>query len=176
MKKYPRIDHYYSSAVPTTQGLNATFRSQLVYDKDLPGERQPSLFRILQQAGFEGYFINASSRYYANEYREYPAQFGMEHYLAKEDLGNMGYKGASGWGFHNDVMYDVALKTLAENRDKKLFLVCKTLDMHQPILITATPMRRCRRMSGTTGPPPSAACTGWTRPSSTSLKRHPDRA
>lgn len=132
VKKYPRIDHYYSSAVPTTQGLNATFRSQLVYDKDLPGERQPSLFRILQQAGFEGYFINASSRYYANEYREYPAQFGMEHYLAKEDLGNMGYKGASGWGFHNDVMYDAALKTLAENRDKKLFLVCKTLDMHQP--------------------------------------------
>lgn len=132
VEKYPRIDHYYSSAVPTTQGLNATFRSQLIYDKDLPGEKQPSLFRSLQQAGYEGYFINASSRYYANEYREYPAQFGMEHYLAKEDLGNMGYKGASGWGFHNDVMYDVALKTLAEHRDQKLFLVCKTLDMHQP--------------------------------------------
>ncbi|WP_416182420.1 LTA synthase family protein [Acidaminococcus timonensis] len=132
VKKYPHIDHYYSSAVPTTQGLNATFRSQLIYDKDLPGQKQPSLFRSVQQAGYSGYFVNASSRYYANEYREYPAQFGMEHYLAKEDLGNLGYKGASGWGFHNDVMYDFTLKTLAEHRNEKMLLVCKTLDMHQP--------------------------------------------
>ena len=132
LKKYPKLDHYYSSAVPTTQGLNATFRSQLIYDKDLPGENQPSLFRVLQNAGFAGYYYNASSRYYANEYREYPAQFGMEHYTAKEDIGNMGYKGASGWGFHNDVMYDMALKTLEEHKKDKLFLVCKTLDMHQP--------------------------------------------
>ena len=27
LEKYPHLDHYYSSAVPTTQGLNATFRS-----------------------------------------------------------------------------------------------------------------------------------------------------
>ena len=38
LKRYPKVDHYYSSAVPTTQGLNATFRSQLIYDGDLPGE------------------------------------------------------------------------------------------------------------------------------------------
>lgn len=132
LKRYPKVDHYYSSAVPTTQGLNATFRSQLIYDGDLPGENQPSLYRSMQGAGYTGYFLSASSRYYNNEYREYPAQFGMEHYLAKEDIAGMGYKGASGWGFHNDVMYDAALRILNEHKNDKLLLVCKTLDMHQP--------------------------------------------
>jgi phosphoglycerol transferase MdoB-like AlkP superfamily enzyme len=130
--KYPHMDHYYSSAVPTTQGLNATFRSQLIYDGDLPGEHQPSLFRSLSLFDYPGTFLSASSRYYNNEYREYPKQFGMDTYLAKEDLGKMGYTGASGWGFHNDVMYDATLKFLEANRGSKFFLVTKTLDMHQP--------------------------------------------
>ena len=132
VENYPHIDHYYSSDVPTTLGLNTTFRSQLIYDGDLPGARQPSLYRSMQQAGYHGVFLSASSRYYNNEYREYPAQFGMETYVAKEDISRMGYTGASGWGFHNDVMYDVALKYLKEHRNEKFLLVAKTLDMHQP--------------------------------------------
>ena len=67
LEKYPHLDHYYSSAVPTTQGLNATFRSHLIYDPDLPGEAQPSIFRSVQQAGWRGIFMNASSQYYNNE-------------------------------------------------------------------------------------------------------------
>jgi lipoteichoic acid synthase len=132
IEKYPHMDHYYSSAVPTTQGLNATFRSQLIYDGDLPGEQQPSLFRVLSEAGYPGTFFSASSRYYNNEFREYPRQFGMDTYLAKEDLGKMGYTGASGWGFHNDTMYDVTLKFMEAHRNEKFLLVTKTLDMHQP--------------------------------------------
>ena len=62
LEKYPHLDHYYSSAVPTTQGLNATFRSHLIYDPDLPGEAQPSIFRSVQQAGWRGIFMNASSQ------------------------------------------------------------------------------------------------------------------
>ena len=57
VEKYPHLDHYYSSAVPTTQGLNATFRSQLIYDGDLPGTHQPSLFRSLEKAGIPGTFF-----------------------------------------------------------------------------------------------------------------------
>ena len=132
LQKYPRMDHYYSSAIPTTQGLNSTFRSQFIYDEDLNGATQPSIFRQADKAGYKGIFVNASSRYYANEYREYPNQFGMKEYYAKEDLKAKGYKGASGWGFHNDVMYDNALRILEENKKEKLFLVVKTSDMHQP--------------------------------------------
>ena len=130
--RYPHLNKYYSSAVPTTQGLNATFRSHLIMDKDVPGKGTPSLFRVAQSAGYRGIFMNASSQYYANELKEYPDQFGMQEYLAKEQLEKFGYTGASGWGYHNDVMYEHTLRILEENRDKKLLLVTKTLDMHQP--------------------------------------------
>ena len=130
--RYPHLNKYYSSAVPTTQGLNATFRSHIIMDKDLPGKGTPSLFRVAQAAGYKGIFMNASSQYYANELREYPDQFGMQEYIAKEQLEKFGYTGASGWGYHNDVMYEHTLRILEENRGKKLFLVTKTLDMHQP--------------------------------------------
>ena len=132
LAKTPRLDNYYSSAIPTTQGLNSTFRSQLIYDSDLPGEKQPSLFRSAQAAGWKGIFMNASSRYYAKEYLEYPKQFGMEVYRAREDIATRGYTGASGWGFHNDVMYEETLKVMQEHKKDKLLLVTKTLDMHQP--------------------------------------------
>ncbi len=132
LTKYPKLDHYYSSAVPTTQGLNAIFRSQLIYDGDLPGEAQGSLYRAAQEDGWQGIFLNASSRYYNKEYLEYPRQFGMNAYLAREDLEKMGYTGASGWGFHNDVLYDATLKLLAKHRGEKLLMTTKTLDMHQP--------------------------------------------
>ena len=130
--RYPHLNKYYSSAVPTTQGLNATFRSHLIMDKDVPGKGTPSLFRVAQAAGYRGIFMNASSQYYANELKEYPDQFGMQEYLAKEQLEKFGYTGASGWGYHNDVMYEHTLRILEENRGKKLLLVTKTLDMHQP--------------------------------------------
>ena len=130
--RYPHLNKFYSSAVPTTQGLNATFRSHIIMDKDLPGKGTPSLFRVAQAAGYKGIFMNASSQYYANELREYPDQFGMQEYIAKEQLEKFGYTGASGWGYHNDVMYEHTLRILEENRDKKLLLVTKTLDIHQP--------------------------------------------
>ncbi len=130
--RYPHLNKYYSSAVPTTQGLNATFRSHLIMDKDLPGKDTPSLFRCVQEHGMRGIFMNASSQYYADELREYPEQFGMEEYYAKEYLEKQGYTGASGWGFHNDVMYEETLRMLERRKNERLLLVTKTLDMHQP--------------------------------------------
>lgn len=130
--RYPHVNKYYASAVPTIQGLNATFRSHLIMDRDLPGRGTPSLFRSAQAAGMRGIFMNASSQYYANELREYPEQYGMQEYYAREHLEKRGYTGASGWGFHNDVMYKEALRLLEAGRKERLLLVCKTLDMHQP--------------------------------------------
>ena len=102
LAKYPRLDNYYSSAIPTTQGLNATFRSHLIFDEEINGAKQGSLFRSVQEAGWRGIFMNASSQYYSNEVREYPQQFGMQEYYAKEYLQDLGYSGASGWGYHNE--------------------------------------------------------------------------
>ena len=138
VQRYPHIDNYYSSAVPTTEGLNATFRSQLLFDGDIDGSDKPSLFRSMQEHGFDGYFQSASSRYYNSEFREYTNQFGMAHYEAREDLEKAGYTGASGWGFHNDEMYRRTLEQLKKLKDRKFFYVTKTLDMHQPYPYYAT--------------------------------------
>ena len=132
LAKYPRLDNYYSSAIPTTQGLNATFRSHLIFDEEINGAKQGSLFRSVQEAGWRGIFMNASSQYYSNEVREYPQQFGMQEYYAKEYLQDLGYSGASGWGYHNDVLYKETLRLLEAGRKDKMLLVTKTLDMHQP--------------------------------------------
>ena len=80
----------------------------------------------------KGAFLNASTQYYADELREYPEQFGMQEYYAREYLEKKGYVGASGWGYHNDVIYDEALELLEKYKDEKVLLVAKTLDMHQP--------------------------------------------
>lgn len=130
--RYPSMKNFYSSAVPTTQGLNAVFRSHLLLDKDVPGSLNPSLYKTVQAAGMRGVFMNASSQYYSNELREYPEQFGMQEYYAKEYLEKRGYTGASGWGFHNDVLYEETLRLLEERKNERMLLVTKTLDMHQP--------------------------------------------
>ena len=130
--KYPHLDRYYTSSVPTTQGLNAIFRSHIIMDSDIPGRTTPSLFRSVQAAGMRGIFMNASSQYYANELRDYPEQFGMKEYYAKEYLEKQGYEGASGWGYHNDVMYKATLDLLEKMKGESYLFVCKTLDMHQP--------------------------------------------
>ena len=133
LSKYPHLDRYYSSAIPTTEGLNSTFRSQLLFDRDLPeNENQGSIYRQLQETDWRGIFINASSGYYSNEFRQYPKLFGMKEYYAREYLEEQGYTGASGWGFHNDVMYKETLRMLESGRNDKIFMVTKTLDMHQP--------------------------------------------
>ena len=123
LKRYPRIDNYYSSAIPTTEGLNATFRSQLLFDGDVEGSDKPSLFRSMQAKGFDGYFQSASSRYYNNEFRQYTEQFGMAHYEAREDLEKAGRR---------------TLEQLKKLKGQKFFYVTKTLDMHQPYPYYAT--------------------------------------
>ena len=138
LQTYPHMDHYYASALPTTEGLNATFRSQLLFDGDIPGQDTPSLYRSAQQHGYTGYFVSASSRYYNHEFKEYTDQFGMEHYEAREDLEASGYTGASGWGFHNDEMYRYAVNSLTKLKGKKFIYAVKTLDMHQPYPYYAT--------------------------------------
>lgn len=138
VSRYPHVDHYYSSAIPTTEGLNATFRSQLLFDGDVEGGDKPSLYRSAQEHGYQGYFQSGSSRYYNNEFREYTEQFGMQHYEAREDMEKAGYTGASGWGFHNDEMYRRTLENLRRLKGQKYIYATKTLDMHQPYPYYAT--------------------------------------
>ena len=132
LAKYPHSDHYYTSNKPTTQGLNSIFLSQLLYTDDQSFENNATLFKVLGRNGYDTIFLEATSQYYNDEFRAYKKRFGMNTYRAKEDLEKEGYLGSSGWGFHNDVMYEETIRILDQNRNKKLFLVTKTIDSHQP--------------------------------------------
>lgn len=129
---YPHLDHYYTSNKPTTQGLNSMFLSQLIYSDDQSRANNVTLFKTLESNGFDTVFLESTSQYYNDEFRAYTKRFGMQIYRAKEDLEKQGYIGSSGWGFHNDVMYDETIRTLEENRSNKVFIVTKTIDSHQP--------------------------------------------
>ena len=130
--KYPHSDHYYTSNKPTTQGLNSMFLSQAVYSDEQSFENNVTLFKTLESNGYDTVFLEATSQYYNDEFRAYKKRFGMHTYRAKEDLEKQGYIGSSGWGFHNDVMYEETIKILEQNRNNKLFMVTKTIDSHQP--------------------------------------------
>lgn len=132
LAKYPHSDHYYPSNAPTTQGLNSMFISQMLYTDEQSFENNATLFRTLEGNGYKTVFLEATSQYYNDEFRVYKKRFGMNLYRAKEDLERQGYIGSSGWGFHNDVMYEETTRILEQNRNNKIFLVTKTIDSHQP--------------------------------------------
>lgn len=132
LDKYPHSDHYYPSNKPTTQGLNSMFLSQSIYSDEQSFENNITLFKTLESNGYDTVFLEATSQYYNDEFRAYKKRFGMGTYRAKEDLEKQGYIGSSGWGFHNDVMYEETIKILEKNRDNKIFIVTKTIDAHQP--------------------------------------------
>ena len=133
LAKYPHMNRYYSSSIPTTEGINSAVRSRLLFERDQrEADNISSLYKQVSAFGWRGIFMNASSGYYSNEFKQYPTQFGMKEYYAREYLEDQGYSGASGWGFHNDVMYEETLKMLERGRQDKIFMITKTLDMHQP--------------------------------------------
>ena len=86
----------------------------------------------------------------------------MEEYYAKEYLEDAGYTGASGWGYHNDVMYAEALNLLekGQKNNDKMLLVVKTLDMHQPYPYYGTAYGDSRKAYATANTLPCAAFTG----------------
>lgn len=125
LTKYPHSDHYYPSNTPTSQGLNSMFLSQVLYSDEQSFENNATIFRTLEGNGYKTVFLEATSQYYNDEFRAYKKRFGMNLYRAKEDLERQGYIGSSGWGFHNDVMYEETIQILEQNRNNKLFMVTK---------------------------------------------------
>jgi phosphoglycerol transferase MdoB-like AlkP superfamily enzyme len=108
------------------------FLSQSIYSDEQSFENNVTLFKTLESNGYDTVFLEATSQYYNDEFRAYKKRFGMQTYRAKEDLERQGYVGSTGWGFHNDVMYDETIRLLEQNRDNKIFIATKTIDSHQP--------------------------------------------
>ena len=127
LSNYFHIDNYYTSNMPTDYGLTSIFKSKL--DLNSNGE---SIFSILKKSDYLTIQINAISKFYGIMNKYYPKAFKFDKWIYKEKLVEEYGKKYSGWGFHNDVLYDKAIKILNENKSTKVFVSIKTIDFHQP--------------------------------------------
>jgi hypothetical protein len=131
LRRHPHADRFFTTNMPTDYGLNSLFLSRLA--PDWRGGRE-SLFSVLRrEAGFESHFVRAVTKHYGNQLITYPRIFGFDHFVAFEELQSR-YRSQwhSGWGANNATVYEEGLRILAEKRNRKLVLVLKTIDLHQP--------------------------------------------
>ena len=131
LRRHPHADRFFTANMPTDYGLNSLFLSRLA--PDWRGGRE-SLFSVLRrEAGFESYFVRAVTKHYGNQLITYPRIFGFDHFVAFEELQSR-YQSRwhSGWGANNATVYEEGMRILTEKRDRKLVLVLKTIDLHQP--------------------------------------------
>ncbi len=132
LRDYPHLDNYFTSAIPTTLGLNASFISQIRFTPEFSKMHHPgTLFSLLAKRGLDGYFISGVSSDHQDERSIYPKLFRINHYIAKEEMDKR-YRGASGWGYHDDIVLQEGLRVLKEHKGQSTFLVMKLIDLHQP--------------------------------------------
>ena len=132
LESYPHLDNYFTSSIPTTPGLNATFLSQLFLTPEFSLKfHRESLFSLLSQKGLDGYFVSGVSGDHQDERRLYPKLFRINNYIAKEELDTR-YRGSSGWGYHDDIVLQEGLRILKQRKGQATFLVLKLIDLHQP--------------------------------------------
>ena len=131
LSRYPHSDRFFTSNMPSDWGLNSMFLSRL--RPDWHGGRASLLSVLRESLGFESYYVRGVSKHYGNELATYPRLFQMDHYTAFEELEER-YDAPwrSSWGFNNEVVYEEGIRILRENRDRKVVVVLKTIDLHQP--------------------------------------------
>jgi hypothetical protein len=140
MRRYPHVNQFFTSNMPTDYGLNSLFLSRLTPDW---GGGRESLFSVLhREAGFESHLINGGSKHYGNQLTTYPRLFQIDSFVAFEELqAKYQSRWHSGWGSNNATVYEEGLRILTEKRDQKLVLLLKTIDLHQPGPFQGVPLK-----------------------------------
>ncbi len=133
LSQYPHMDNYYTSAMPTSRGLNAMFMSQLEYWSQFSAQyHHDTLFSLAKQHyDMDSLLIRGITEHYEDELRQFKSAFKLGGLWGKETLEKK-YPLPFFWGFNNDAVYQEGLDFLAKNPDKPQFLILKTLDLHQP--------------------------------------------
>lgn len=139
--QYPHLDNYFTSAMPTKQGLNAILTSQLDLRPEFSVQQgEENLFDLLQtQAKMEGFFISPITGEYNYDYVYYPRLYRMNHFIAGEQLDERYFKRKKtslfhGWGYGDAVVYEEGLRLLRQQQNKPTFLLLTTIDSHAPYL------------------------------------------
>ncbi|GAB4275438.1 MAG: hypothetical protein Kow0029_16580 [Candidatus Rifleibacteriota bacterium] len=132
---YPMLNNFYTSESPTIKGFNALFLSRIPFNPQLSlASNEKSLVRVFKER-FSGkaIFLRGVSKFYGNERLIITDLFGFDQLISYEELAEEYPKPSlKDWGFHDNVVFDKAIKLLRKEVGKPFFLTIKTIDQHQP--------------------------------------------
>ena len=125
---------YKCVALPTQPGLVVTYNSHPNARALLMGQSELSLVKMLNAQGYETYVLLPGSETFLGN-KNFFTKLGFQHVIGLETLEKDPEikPFVEGMGLMDRAIYDIALKLLAQNRDKKIYIhVCNT-DTHGPI-------------------------------------------
>ena len=130
---YLSFRNYFTASQPTSWGLNAMFLSRVDYEADLNLDTV-SVYDLLQEQGYQGYYLSPVNGMFADNRVIYEKQFRPQHVLFLEELNRMfGIQAGEIWGISDDDMYKAALNIIQQmNPDEKFFMTVSTIDTHPP--------------------------------------------
>ncbi len=135
IQNYPHMNNFYTSDFPSLQGFNVILSSKIPFDESSKVKQDYNLASLIEAKYPEStYFLRGSSRVYGNEEIAVKNIFGFSHLIGYEDLAQK-YKEPLGfvWGYNDLFLYQEALNILYNERNRRLLMVIKLLNQHQPV-------------------------------------------
>lgn len=128
--KYAHFTNYFTSAQPTRYGLHSILTSRIDYHKDK--KNIPGIFTVLNNHGWETYFISAVSGYYGNEGKYFAERYKPNHAFFSEYFEKKYMLKTKGWGVDSDILFQEALNIIKSDTQKYNFIFISTIDTHPP--------------------------------------------
>ncbi|MGM0600246.1 MAG: LTA synthase family protein [Candidatus Rifleibacteriota bacterium] len=135
ISNYTDVPQFYASDCPTINGLNAMLLSRIPFDPDFSMiSNHISLAKLLKKyQGFDSVFLRGVSKFYSGENILIKSLFSFDKLICFEELKKKYPEPPfRDWGFHDDTIFKEAIDILEKHKNKKLFLLLKTIDLHQP--------------------------------------------
>jgi hypothetical protein len=126
--------NYKCVAVPTQPGLEVTYNSHPNVRGLLMGQSELSLVKLLNAQGYETYVLLPGSVHFMGN-NVLLARLGFQHVIGLENWENDPNinQFVENRGLMDRAQYDMALRLLAQNRDKKIYIHVCNGDTHGPV-------------------------------------------
>jgi hypothetical protein len=135
IKKYPDLNNFHASDNPTINGLNAMLMSRIPFNPEIEKKLNfTSLPELLKKHfSFDAKLLRGVSKFYSGENLLIESLFDFNHQISYEELSEKYPEPPFGsWGYHDDVVFSEGINIIEKNQNKRLFLLLKTIDQHQP--------------------------------------------
>lgn len=128
------FSNYFTSAMPTANGLHATLASRLFFHDDMGFV--PNLFSVLQEHGYAGYYLNAVTDVWGQQADlggdGFMRRYRPQHMLYREHFEDRFGAESEKWGLQSSYLFREVLEILRDTPDQKHLFVISTIETHPP--------------------------------------------